>query len=320
MDALVAELAPEFGEARLFRPYRDTRFSRDKSPYKTTIAAMIGDGYVQLSANGLMAGAGMYHLAPDQLARYRAAVDAEVPGRRLQSIVDSLRAAQFEVTAMETLKTTPRGYPKDHPRVELPAPEGPRGHEGMAGGVVAGHARCEEASGGRAPLLGAAPAVAPRPRRARGGRRRRTRAGASGPDPAADVGRASWARLRGVAGHRQRPVGVPVDEHLGSAGGIGTGHPREVEERDEVVGSRDGERVVGVRGQARARRPGRRGRPRAPPRRSVGPSRSRRPGAPNRARPGCARRCRWPRSAPRARATAPAAPRCRGGSRAAGGR
>jgi len=119
MDALIAELAPQFGEARLFRPYRDTRFSRDKSPYKTTIAAMIGDGYVQLSADGLMAGAGMYHLAPDQLARYRAAVDSEVTGRRLQSIVNSLRAAQLEVTAMETLKTAPRGYPKDHPRVEL---------------------------------------------------------------------------------------------------------------------------------------------------------------------------------------------------------
>ena len=119
MDALLAELAPEFGEARLFRPYRDTRFSHDKSPYKTTIAAMIGDGYVQLSANGLMAGAGMYHLAPDQLERYRAAVGTDGPGRRLQSIVDTLRAARLEVAAMETLKTAPRGYPMDHPRVEL---------------------------------------------------------------------------------------------------------------------------------------------------------------------------------------------------------
>ncbi len=119
MEALLAELAPQFGEARLFRPYRDTRFSRDKSPYKTTIAAMIGDGYVQLSSNGLMAGAGIYHLAPDQLARYRAAVAAAGPGRRLQSVVHSLLAAGLDVTAMETLKTAPRGYPKDHPRVEL---------------------------------------------------------------------------------------------------------------------------------------------------------------------------------------------------------
>jgi uncharacterized protein (TIGR02453 family) len=119
MEALLAELAPEYGETKLFRPYRDTRFSRDKSPYKTTIAAMIGDGYVQLSAGGLMAGAGMYHLTPDQLARYRAAVVADGPGRRLQSVVDGLRAASFEVTAMETLKTAPRGFSREHPRVEL---------------------------------------------------------------------------------------------------------------------------------------------------------------------------------------------------------
>ena len=119
MEALLAELAPEFGETRMFRPYRDTRFSRDKSPYKTAIAARIGDGYVQLSADGLMAGAGVYHMAPDQLERYRAAVAADGPGRRLERVVGALRAARLEVAAMETLKTAPRGYPKDHPRVEL---------------------------------------------------------------------------------------------------------------------------------------------------------------------------------------------------------
>lgn len=119
MEALLAELAPAYGDTKLFRPYRDTRFSRDKSPYKTTIAAMIGDGYVQLSGHGLMVGAGMYHLAPDQLARYRAAVVADGPGRRLQAVVDALRADRLEVTAMETLKTAPRGFPKDHPRVDL---------------------------------------------------------------------------------------------------------------------------------------------------------------------------------------------------------
>ncbi len=119
MEALLAELVPEFGDTRLFRPYRDTRFSRDKSPYKTAIAAMVGDGYVQLSAGGLMAGAGMYHMAPDQLERYRAAAAADRSGRALESVVAALRKARLEVTAMETLKTVPRGYPKDHPRVEL---------------------------------------------------------------------------------------------------------------------------------------------------------------------------------------------------------
>ncbi len=75
MDELLAELAPEFGAAKLFRPYRDVRFSADKTPYKTSIAASLaGGGYVHLSADGLVVGSGMYHLAADQLERYRAAV------------------------------------------------------------------------------------------------------------------------------------------------------------------------------------------------------------------------------------------------------
>ena len=119
MEALLADLAAEFGEPRLFRPNRDTRFSRDKSPYKTAIAARIGHGYVQFSADGLLAGAGTYHMAPDQLERYRDAVAADRTGRKLADVVDKLRAARIEVTAMETLKSAPRGYPKDHPRIEL---------------------------------------------------------------------------------------------------------------------------------------------------------------------------------------------------------
>src|SRR2546423_265028 len=53
MEELLAELEPEFGAWRIFRPYRDVRFSADKSPYKTNIAATIGDGYVSLSAEAL---------------------------------------------------------------------------------------------------------------------------------------------------------------------------------------------------------------------------------------------------------------------------
>jgi uncharacterized protein (DUF2461 family) len=60
MTELVEELAPEFGEAKIFRPYRDVRFSKDKTPYKTHIGAMVGRGYVQFSAQGLAAGDGMY--------------------------------------------------------------------------------------------------------------------------------------------------------------------------------------------------------------------------------------------------------------------
>ena len=120
MTDLLAELAEEFGEGRMFRPYRDIRFSTDKTPYKTSIAAGVGEyGYVQLTSEGLMAGAGMYHLMPDQLTRYRAAVAAEKSGNQLEKTIQETRKKKLEVHGSDPLKTAPKGYDKDHPRVEL---------------------------------------------------------------------------------------------------------------------------------------------------------------------------------------------------------
>ena len=120
MDELLAELGPEFGDGKIFRPYRDVRFSKDKAPYKTNIAAVLSEGgYISLSADGLAAGSGMYMPAPDQLDRFRAAIANDRTGRKLEGIVDTLRRARIEVTAHDVLKTAPRGYPKDHPRIEL---------------------------------------------------------------------------------------------------------------------------------------------------------------------------------------------------------
>jgi len=119
MQELLAELEPEFGESRIFRPYRDVRFSRDKSLYKTHIGAMIGDGYVQLNADGLAAGSGMWEMATDQLERYRAAVADDRTGTRLAKVAEDARAAGLELQGHDLLKTAPKGYPKDHPRIEL---------------------------------------------------------------------------------------------------------------------------------------------------------------------------------------------------------
>src|SRR5204863_1341696 len=91
----------EWGAGKIFRPYRDVRFSTDKSPYKTNIAAMIGDGYLQLNADGLAAGCGMYVMEPDQLARFRQAVDDDRAGRELEAIVAHAHRAGLEVTAHE---------------------------------------------------------------------------------------------------------------------------------------------------------------------------------------------------------------------------
>jgi uncharacterized protein (TIGR02453 family) len=119
MVALLSELAPEFGEGRVFRPYRDVRFSRDKSPYKTNIGALNDAGYISLSAGALGVGTGLYMPSADQLARFRTAVAHDPTGTELVRLVEALRTQGIVVSAHEVLKTAPRGYGADHPRIEL---------------------------------------------------------------------------------------------------------------------------------------------------------------------------------------------------------
>jgi uncharacterized protein (TIGR02453 family) len=120
MEELLAELSPEFGAGKIFRPYRDVRFSKDKSPYKTNIAATLDrGGYISLSSEGLGAGSGFYMLMPDQLARFRAAIDDDKTGKQIARMVEKARADGIEASAHDILKTAPKGYPKDHPRIEL---------------------------------------------------------------------------------------------------------------------------------------------------------------------------------------------------------
>ncbi len=118
MLALLAELEDEFGTGKIFRPYRDVRFSRDKTPYKTNAAASVEGFYVSLSADGLFLGGGLYHPAPDQLDRLRRAVADDVQGAALERVVGTLRTAGFEVGG-DRMTRAPRGYPADHPRIEL---------------------------------------------------------------------------------------------------------------------------------------------------------------------------------------------------------
>jgi uncharacterized protein (TIGR02453 family) len=119
MEELLAELELAFGKGKIFRPYRDIRFSRDKSPYKTAIGATVGDGYVQVDARGLAVGSGKWEMAPDQLERYREAVADETSGEELHRIVSAARGKGLDVHGHDVLKTAPKGYPKDHPRIEL---------------------------------------------------------------------------------------------------------------------------------------------------------------------------------------------------------
>jgi uncharacterized protein (TIGR02453 family) len=120
MAELIAELSADFGEGKIFRPYRDVRFSADKTPYKTAIAASLSrGGYLQFSAKGLAAGSGMWMMAADQLDRYRRAVDEDAPGNELVAIVAAGAKVGLEIGGHDSLKSAPRGYAKDHPRIDL---------------------------------------------------------------------------------------------------------------------------------------------------------------------------------------------------------
>jgi uncharacterized protein (TIGR02453 family) len=117
--ALLAELEPEFGPARVSRPNRDIRFAADKSPYKTNIYADAqAGGYVALDADNLTAAGGRYMVEGDQLARFRSAVAADRSGKELSAIVAALQERGYEIGGLE-LKRVPGPYPQDHPRADL---------------------------------------------------------------------------------------------------------------------------------------------------------------------------------------------------------
>jgi uncharacterized protein (TIGR02453 family) len=118
MQELLAALEPEFGPGKIFRPYRDVRFSHDKTPYKTHCGAVAGGFYVQLGSDGLMAAGGYYRMASDQVTRFRAAVADDRRGRDLEGRLAALAADGLAV-AGEKLRTQPRGYAADHPRIDL---------------------------------------------------------------------------------------------------------------------------------------------------------------------------------------------------------
>ncbi len=123
MVALVAALEYEFGPAKVFRPYRDVRFAKDKTPYKTHQGAYIALApstgyYVQVAASGVRVGVGFYEASSDRLAAVRAAIDDDAHGKDLEKIVDELIGAGWSLGG-DRVKTAPRGYDIDHPRIEL---------------------------------------------------------------------------------------------------------------------------------------------------------------------------------------------------------
>jgi uncharacterized protein (TIGR02453 family) len=123
MTALVRALEPEFGPAKIFRPYRDVRFAKDKTPYKNHQGAFVASGpatgwYVQVGAPGVRVGVGFYEASSARLTAIREAIADDKRGPQLQRILARLVRQGWELGG-ETLKTAPRGYDAGHPRIDL---------------------------------------------------------------------------------------------------------------------------------------------------------------------------------------------------------
>lgn len=109
----------------IMRIARDTRFSADKSPYKTWIAAHFRDGkhkdsgpgfYIHVDADSAYAGGGIYQFEDDQLDRYRKAVSDPKSVKALRAALKKVDG--FEIGG-EALKRVPRGFEPDHPSADL---------------------------------------------------------------------------------------------------------------------------------------------------------------------------------------------------------
>jgi uncharacterized protein (TIGR02453 family) len=123
MAALCEALEPEFGSAKIFRPHRDVRFAKDKTPYKTHQGAFVAAGqsmgwYVELSPRGVRVGGGCYEASGERLAAIRDAVADDTSGPQLKGLLTKLEKSGFEMGG-EQLKTAPRGYDKAHIRIDL---------------------------------------------------------------------------------------------------------------------------------------------------------------------------------------------------------
>ncbi|MGX7679934.1 DUF2461 domain-containing protein [Jatrophihabitans sp. DSM 45814] len=117
LEALASELTPEFGPAKFFRPYRDVRFARDKTPYKDHQGLYFAESrrYLHISAAGLYVSGGMFHLESDQVQRYRRSVDEPLVGEALVKALKAAERGKLQIGG-EQLTRIPAGFARDHPR------------------------------------------------------------------------------------------------------------------------------------------------------------------------------------------------------------
>jgi len=117
------------GPGSIFRIHRDTRFSKDTTPYKTHLGMYfwVGTGkkmecpgyYFHLEGDTIMLGAGSYMFTRNQLAAFRNAVDDRKNGEALKKTVDKVTKNPLYSIGGEHYKKVPRGFSPTHPRARL---------------------------------------------------------------------------------------------------------------------------------------------------------------------------------------------------------
>jgi len=124
LRSLCAALEGEFGSMKIFRPYRDVRFSADKRPIQEHASAMAtsdegGISYVQVSGEGLLLAGGFYAPTKSQLASFRHLLDSEASAQMVHHELTALAADGFVLSSEGRLKSAPRGYSRHHAEIEL---------------------------------------------------------------------------------------------------------------------------------------------------------------------------------------------------------
>ncbi|MBL6657098.1 MAG: DUF2461 domain-containing protein [Flavobacteriales bacterium] len=111
---------------KVFRIYRDVRFSKDKTPYKTHFGMawqrskpeLRGGYYLHLKPNDIFLACGFWDPNPDDLKRIRQ--ELAVDGDEYRNIINdpNFKSVWGELQG-DAVKTTPKGFAKDHPNIDL---------------------------------------------------------------------------------------------------------------------------------------------------------------------------------------------------------
>jgi uncharacterized protein (TIGR02453 family) len=127
-EGVVVRAEPKINRS-IFRIYRDTRFSPDKTPYKTHLGLYFWEGtlprmessgfYIQVEPTKILLGAGIYMFSPKQLARYRKAVVDPEWGQDLADIQTKISRRQDFKLCEKHYKRIPSGFEPDHPNAEF---------------------------------------------------------------------------------------------------------------------------------------------------------------------------------------------------------